>query len=129
MNNYFSYLLLLIKHNPLQYSCPEDFHGQRSLEGYNQWDRKELDMTERLSTHTYTHTHTPHTQVTLKLDGRNQQPKAFSVSLTDLWFYQTPAGQFSSLFHALWVDDLSTGVIRRLCQTVNGVGLLSFPLW
>ena len=61
-------------------------------------------MTERLSTHTHTHTH--HTQVILKLDGRNQPPKTFLVSLTDLWFYQTPAGQFSSLFHALWVDDL-----------------------
>ena len=69
-------------------------------------------MTEQLSvrvhTHTHTHTHTPHThtQVTLKLDGRNKQPKPFLVSLTDLWFYQTAAGQFSSLSHASWVDDL-----------------------
>ena len=31
---------------------PGEFHGQRSLVGYSKWDRKESDMTERL-----THTH------------------------------------------------------------------------
>ena len=38
--------------NPLQYSCLENPHGQRSLAGYSPWGRKELDITERLSTHT-----------------------------------------------------------------------------
>ena len=33
---------------------PGEFHGQRSLVGYSKWDRKESDMTERL-THTHTH--------------------------------------------------------------------------
>ena len=36
--------------NPLQYSCLENPHGQRSLAGYNPWDCKELDTTEQLST-------------------------------------------------------------------------------
>ena len=36
--------------NPLQYSCLENPHGQRSLAGHSPWGRKELDMTERLST-------------------------------------------------------------------------------
>ena len=37
--------------NPLQYSCPKNFHGQMTLVGYG---HKETDMTERLSTaHTY----------------------------------------------------------------------------
>ena len=47
--------------NPLQYSCRENPHGQRSLSGYRQWGhkgacrapqwgRKESDMTEQLST-------------------------------------------------------------------------------
>ena len=36
--------------NPLQYSCLENPHGQRSLVGYSPWGRKESDMTERLST-------------------------------------------------------------------------------
>ena len=36
--------------NPLQYSCLENPHGQRSLAGYSSCGHKELDMTERLST-------------------------------------------------------------------------------
>ena len=34
--------------NPLQYSCLENLHGQRSLAGYSPWGHKESDMTERL---------------------------------------------------------------------------------
>ena len=36
--------------NPLQYSCLENLHGQRSLAGCTSWGLKESDMTERLST-------------------------------------------------------------------------------
>ena len=36
--------------NPLQYSCLENPHGQRSLAGYSPWGLKESDMTEQLST-------------------------------------------------------------------------------
>ena len=32
--------------NPLQYSCLENPHGQRSLADYSPWGCKELDMTE-----------------------------------------------------------------------------------
>ena len=32
--------------NPLQYSCLENSHGQRSLAGHSPWGHKELDMTE-----------------------------------------------------------------------------------
>ena len=38
--------------HPLQYSCLENPHGQRSLEGYSPWGCKELDATGRLSMHT-----------------------------------------------------------------------------
>ena len=38
--------------NPLQNSCLENSHGQRSLAGYSPWGHKELDTAERL-THTY----------------------------------------------------------------------------
>ena len=30
--------------NPLQYSCLENPHGQRSLAGYSSWSHKEMDM-------------------------------------------------------------------------------------
>ena len=36
--------------NPLQYSCLENPHGQRSLVSYSPWGRKESDMTEQLRT-------------------------------------------------------------------------------
>ena len=35
--------------NPLQYSCLENPHGQRSLVGYSQRSCKKLDMTKQLS--------------------------------------------------------------------------------
>ena len=31
---------------------PGESHGQRSLEGYSPWGRKELDTTERVTLHT-----------------------------------------------------------------------------
>ena len=34
--------------NPLQYSCLENPHGQRTLVGYSPWGHKESDTTERL---------------------------------------------------------------------------------
>ena len=34
---------------PLQYSCVENPHGQRSLAGYSPWGGKESDMTGQLS--------------------------------------------------------------------------------
>ena len=36
--------------NPLQYSCLENSHSQRSLVGYSQWVNKELNTTVQLST-------------------------------------------------------------------------------
>ena len=39
--------------NPLQYSCLENPHGQRSLAGYSPWSCKKLDMTE-VTEHTCT---------------------------------------------------------------------------
>ena len=36
--------------NPLQYSCLENPHGQRSLAGYSLWGHKELDTTETKQT-------------------------------------------------------------------------------
>ena len=35
--------------NPLQYSCLENSHGQRSLAGYSPESRKESDRTEQLT--------------------------------------------------------------------------------
>ena len=32
--------------NPIQYSCLENPHGQRSLAGYSPWAHKQSDMTK-----------------------------------------------------------------------------------
>ena len=40
--------------NPLQYSCLENPHGQRTLVGYSPWGRKESDMTKWLTLLHYT---------------------------------------------------------------------------
>ena len=37
--------------NLFQYSFLQNPHGQKCLEGYSPWGRKESDMTERLSLH------------------------------------------------------------------------------
>ena len=36
-------------HNPLQYSCLDNPHGQRSVASYSPWGCKDLDMTEQLN--------------------------------------------------------------------------------
>ena len=36
--------------NPLQYSCLENPHGERSLVGYSPWGHKESEMIEQLCT-------------------------------------------------------------------------------
>ena len=41
--------------NPLQYSCLENPHGQRSLAGYSLWGHKESDVTERLTLSLFQH--------------------------------------------------------------------------
>ena len=64
--------------NPLQYSCLENPHGQRSLADYSPWVHKESDMTERLGTHTHTHT-PPHPYNSIRRQtnykiGRKSEP-------------------------------------------------------
>ena len=62
--------------NPLQYSCLENPHGQRSLVGYSPWGRKESDMTEWLSR--------AQPSVT---DRGTLTPSSLSIHLyTDIWF-------------------------------------------
>ena len=54
--------------NPLQYSCLENPHGQRSLVGYSPWGRKESDTTEQIwSLHSTMHCIRNKYKVTLSL--------------------------------------------------------------
>ena len=59
--------------NPLQYSCLENPHGQRCLEGYSPWGRKELVMTGQLSRAQHTSKQRRHfliSQCTISLSNR-----------------------------------------------------------
>ena len=51
--------------HPLQYSCLETLHRQRSLAGYSPCGCKESDIIEPMRTCTYTHTHT-HTHTVIE---------------------------------------------------------------
>ena len=51
--------------NPLQYSCPENPHGQRSLAGYSPWGCKESDMTEQVSTSAVLNCSKSHVEATI----------------------------------------------------------------
>ena len=53
--------------NPLQYSCLENPHGQRSLAVYSPWGHEESDTTKQLSIHNLLEKkHTSHLGRTLK---------------------------------------------------------------
>ena len=53
-------LLLIAPGNPLQYSCLENPHGQRSLEGWSPWCHNESDTTEQRCTAQFSHIHLLH---------------------------------------------------------------------
>ena len=66
--------------NPLQYSCLENPHGQRTLADYDPWDCEELDVTE--------HTHG-------SLDGAQEEGRAGSI--------QSVTGHEPASHHNKWI--------------------------
>ena len=71
---------------PLQYSCLENPHGQRSLAGYSPWGCKESDTTEQLSTQhkcsiTTSYYHMPGTA----LSTLQPSPLTVACSITMMW--------------------------------------------
>ena len=49
-------------------NCLENPHGQRTLVGYSPWGHKELNTTERLSTHTHSVHYVSHTGQALHIN-------------------------------------------------------------
>ena len=61
--------------NPLQYSCLENPHEQKSLVGYSPWGHKESDTTEQLGAHTHTFVHMlGYPQVSLGTERHHRSP-------------------------------------------------------
>ena len=72
--------------NTFQYSCLENFHGQRSLAGYSPRRHKESDTTEclRARVRTHTHTHTRGNLAYLTVDLGHSFSPAFELKFTSL---------------------------------------------
>ena len=74
--------------NPLQYSCQENPHGQRSLAGYSPWGHKESDTTEWVSTaqHRFGIAFLPRSKCLL-ISWLQSPSTAFYVTSLILWFH------------------------------------------
>ena len=78
---------------PLQYSCLENPHGQRSLAGYSPWGYKESDMTEGLSTAQHS-------------KGQMKEAAWAKDSVWSLESTQTPHSRMASLWsHGWWMSE------------------------
>ena len=78
---------------PLQYSCLENPHGQRSLGGYSPRGHKELDMTERPNNHKYA----------IQQTCNSAWCEMLSVFLGRLWLIKPLIGNF---YHSLLFEML-----------------------
>ena len=73
--------------NPLQYSCLENPHGQRSLASYSPWGHKELDRTKWLSTHSCSNQNSMVWHKNRQIDPWNREPRNKPIHLqsSNLW--------------------------------------------
>ena len=102
---------------PLQYSCLENSHRQRSLAGYSPWGQKESDMTERLST-------AQHSTAQCKCCANCRKPSILSGTL---WNFG------GSVFHPCWLtlrmQTLQTwGQLYRISGPRLSVGVVTARL-
>ena len=94
--------------NPLQYSCLENPHGQRSLLGYSPWGCKESDTTEQLST----------AQHILYTHFNFLQNSVFHIAMSyHSPFYATIPSRSISPNHDL-PDHVAVAVAAKLCLTL-----------
>ena len=70
--------------NPLQYSCLEDPHGQRSLAGYSPWGRTESDTTEHVLHSLQTDTDALYLSALQFLPAQHFTLNNLSISLTGI---------------------------------------------
>ena len=107
--------------NPLQFSCLETPHGQRSLVGYSPWGHKELDMTGQLSTAQssvqWTHQDClPMAPLYLSFPPRGMMPDSLSLSYQLLEVFPSCCFFFSFLHLVLF--------LYSICHHLKGSYLL-----
>ena len=101
--------------NPLQYSCLENPHGQRSLAGYSPWVHKELDTTEGLK-HCMAIFNQPPLVSELSCLGTN-------LSLLNLFLFGDKAFHFPFIpLHPLLIGEKLTSALNGVGRTLRATG-------
>ena len=100
--------------NPFQYSCLENPHGQRSLEGYCSWGRKGSDKTEWLE---FPPTHGCMCPVFIRDPPSGCRPSRISGSL---WL------ETGGLF-AVWCDRVPDELWMEICDIVQETRIKTIP--
>ena len=98
--------------NPIQYSCLENPHGQRSLAGYSPWGHKELDRTERL---TFT--------FTFKVCSR--AAVSLCISISNIWEFQLLYILTNAYFSFLFIIAKLAGVKYFLIMVLVCISLMT----
>ena len=107
---------------PSPVSLPGESHGQRSLEGYSPWSRKESDTTERLTyTHTHTHIHTKSYYLILILvvGGCAARQDPFNVMGKGGWMIKTP---LCSKWHNWELHSKMINLLYLKCHRLRNIG-------
>ena len=115
--------------NPLQYSWPEKFHGQRRVAGYSPWGYKESDATEHICTQSCSVLRHSHCTRVL---GRGSCSDLYQPVLESLVIVLSSSSPWSSIkqsweLRAISLPFLVTGVFILLllppCETVRQSGI------
>ena len=126
--------------NPLPYSCLENPHGQRSLEGYSPRGHKESDTTERLNNNISESQRTPGRQIPplcflACLSAPQPQPLLFisRLSLQDVFWAQKQV-QVCVCIYPCFLPFLhnrkcTAHFVQSLCRGFERAGLSSWSSW
>ena len=100
--------------NPIQYSCLENPHGQRSLAGYSPWGHKESDRTERL-TFTFTFTFKVFSRAAVSL----------CIPISNIWEFRLLYILTNTYFSFLFIIAKLAGVNNYLIMVVVCISLMT----
>ena len=98
--------------NPIQYSCLENPHGQRSLAGYSPWGHKESDRTERL---TFTFTFKVFSRAAVSL----------CIPISNIWEFRLLYILTNTYFSFLFIIAKLAGVNNYLIMVLVCISLMT----
>ena len=104
--------------NPLQYSCLENPHGQRYLEGYSPCGCKELDRTEPLST----------ARATVRIKEWFRNISAWSLNKITFQIYNERLEKWGLFNDIFWLYRSKVHLYHSMLTTVNNIALYIWML-